>query len=188
MQCVCAILSSVTCVALPFFPHYLINSTIFVRKLVNIKCVFLFSLQLLSETFLILRRTEWDMIKNIYIYIYIGLHVKYRCYSCQTLMKVECCQIFKKILKYQISWKIHPVGSELFQADGWTRRNWVTFRNFANAPKTCCTSGPRLATVIILFSFEASEIQIPIRCHRFKADEHHGHPSWSPVSFSSMNC
>ena len=41
--------------------------------LLNKKCVLWFSLQLLSETFLILRRTERDMIK-----IYIGLHVKYR--------------------------------------------------------------------------------------------------------------
>ena len=30
-------------------PHYLINSMIFKKKLVNIKCVFWFSLQLLSE-------------------------------------------------------------------------------------------------------------------------------------------
>ena len=34
--------------------------------LLEIKSVFRFSLQLLSETFLILRRTEGHMIKNIY--------------------------------------------------------------------------------------------------------------------------
>ena len=55
------------------FPHYLINGTIFEETLMNIKCVFWFSLQLLSETFLILRRTERDMIK-----MYIAVHVKYR--------------------------------------------------------------------------------------------------------------
>ena len=39
-----------------FFPHYLINGTISEeKKLLNTKCVFWFSLQLLSETFLILR-------------------------------------------------------------------------------------------------------------------------------------
>ena len=49
-----------------FFPHYLINNTILGEMSLNTKCVFWFSLQLLSETFLILRRTERDMIKNVY--------------------------------------------------------------------------------------------------------------------------
>ena len=39
----CVILSPVACLALPYFPHYLTNSTIFRMKLLNIKCVFLFS-------------------------------------------------------------------------------------------------------------------------------------------------
>jgi len=47
------------------FPHYVISDTIIANKLLNIKCVFLFSLQLLSETFLIRRRNERDMIKNV---------------------------------------------------------------------------------------------------------------------------
>ena len=38
------------------FRHYLINGTIFRKKLLDIKCVFWFSLQLLSMTFLILGR------------------------------------------------------------------------------------------------------------------------------------
>jgi len=37
-------------------PHYLANDTIFKKELLNIKCVFQFSLQLLCETCLILRR------------------------------------------------------------------------------------------------------------------------------------
>jgi hypothetical protein len=48
------------------FPHYLINGTIFLKSYKSIQNVFWFSLQILSETFLILRRTEWDMIKNVY--------------------------------------------------------------------------------------------------------------------------
>jgi len=56
------------------FRHYLINGTIFEKKLLNTKCVFWFSLQLLSETFLILRGIERDVIKRMYI----GLRVKYR--------------------------------------------------------------------------------------------------------------
>jgi hypothetical protein len=35
------------------FPHYLINGKVLRKTLLNIKCVFLFSLQILSETFLI---------------------------------------------------------------------------------------------------------------------------------------
>ena len=41
------------------------KGTISEKMLLNTKCVFWFSLQLLSETFLILRRTERDMIKNV---------------------------------------------------------------------------------------------------------------------------
>jgi hypothetical protein len=48
------------------FPHYLIKGTILEKKLPNTKCVFRFSLQLLSETFLTLRRNERDTIKNVY--------------------------------------------------------------------------------------------------------------------------
>ena len=36
------------------------------KKLLNIKCVFGTSLQVLSENSFILRRTEGDMIKNVY--------------------------------------------------------------------------------------------------------------------------
>jgi len=48
-----------------FFPHYLINGTIFDNMLLNSKRVFWFSLQHLSETFLILRTNDRDMIKNV---------------------------------------------------------------------------------------------------------------------------
>ena len=48
------------------FPHYLINGTIKKKKLRSVKCVFRFFLQRLSETFLILRRNERDMVVNVY--------------------------------------------------------------------------------------------------------------------------
>ena len=54
------------------FPHYLTNSTNFGEKLFNIKCVFCFSLQLLSETFIILRSIQRDVMT-----LYKRLHVKY---------------------------------------------------------------------------------------------------------------
>ena len=73
MQCVCAILSPVACPALKFF-HVISQKARFSgrgEELLNIKCVLIFS-KTFSETFLILRRTERDMIEN-----YIDLHVKY---------------------------------------------------------------------------------------------------------------
>jgi hypothetical protein len=41
MQSACALLSSATSLAAPYFSHYLINGTNFGRKLLNLKCVFL---------------------------------------------------------------------------------------------------------------------------------------------------
>jgi len=76
MKCACAILSSVAS------PVLLYLSTLSHKRLdfrkniyiyfVNIKFVFRFSLQSLSETFVILRSNKRDMIK-----IYVGLHVKH---------------------------------------------------------------------------------------------------------------
>jgi hypothetical protein len=61
------------------FRSYLIHGTIFGRKSQNIKCVFWFSLQLLFETFLILRRNQRDIVIN----------VKSTRYSCQILKEFE---------------------------------------------------------------------------------------------------
>ena len=47
-------------------PHYLIKDTIFGKKLLNKKCVFCFTLQLWSETFLILRIIQQDIIINVH--------------------------------------------------------------------------------------------------------------------------
>jgi hypothetical protein len=48
-----------------FPPHYLTNGTIFGEKSLKTKCVFWFSLQLLSETFQI-SRIQLDIIKNVH--------------------------------------------------------------------------------------------------------------------------
>ena len=60
MQCEFAILSSVVCPALHYF------STFKQKELLDIKSVSLRSLRLFSEAFLILRRTERDIIKNVF--------------------------------------------------------------------------------------------------------------------------
>jgi len=57
----CIILSSVT----TFFSHYLINSTVFGKELLDINCALWFSLPILSATFLTVRRTQRD-ITNVY--------------------------------------------------------------------------------------------------------------------------
>ena len=53
---------NVACLALPYFPHYFLKDTIFEEKLFNIKCVFRFSVQLSSETFLTITRIKRDII------------------------------------------------------------------------------------------------------------------------------
>ena len=52
------------------FRCYLINRFIFETHLLNIKCVFWFSLQLLFKTFLILRRLQRDIVINAKTYSY----------------------------------------------------------------------------------------------------------------------
>ena len=69
--------------------------------------------------------------------IYIALHVRYP--LCLSHFYETCIFLtyFRKILKYQISKKIRPLGGELFYADGRTDRHDEAnnrFRNFANVP------------------------------------------------------
>jgi hypothetical protein len=77
--------------------------------------VFLFSIQLLSEKFLILRRNERDTIKK---YI-LQPSCKINFYSCQILIKLEFSgQSIEKNIQISNMMKIRPVGAELFHADG----------------------------------------------------------------------
>jgi hypothetical protein len=109
-----------------FFRYFLKNDSIFGIKILNIKCVFWFSLQLLSETFLILRRIQWDT----------GINVK------MSLCKVldilggysRNLNFLDKISeKAQISnlIKIRPVGAELFYVDERTDKPYVTNNRFS---------------------------------------------------------
>jgi len=69
----CIMLSSVACPSLTYFSTSSHKRKNFREsKLLSTKCVFWFSLQLLSETFLSLRRIRRDVIISV-----IGLHVKY---------------------------------------------------------------------------------------------------------------
>jgi hypothetical protein len=124
------------------FRHYLINGTIFGKKLLNIKCMFWFSLQLLSETFLILTIIQRDTIINVH---------RSSCKVPLLLSDFKGTWIFstyfRKISKYQISWKsfqraesLYADGREYRRKDGRTDRQTdrkliVTYRNFWNSFK-----------------------------------------------------
>ena len=66
MQCACAILSSVSFPALQFFFTFSHNTIFGKEKVTEHKLCVLIFLQLSPETFLILRRTERDMIRNVH--------------------------------------------------------------------------------------------------------------------------
>ena len=95
------------------FLRYLLNTTIFgKKKLLSINCGFLFSLQTLSETFFILRRTERDMIKECLVIF---------TYSTVILVQFQLDLNFLEFFENtQIPnfMKICPVRVELFHADG----------------------------------------------------------------------
>jgi hypothetical protein len=72
------------------FAHF-IKGRIFEEKILNLKCVFWFSLQLSSETLLFRKRNKWDVFKNVLAFMHNPE------YSCQILMKLEFSrQIFEK--------------------------------------------------------------------------------------------
>jgi hypothetical protein len=62
------VILSVACLSLPqFCSHYLLNSKIFrKKKLQKIKCAFSFSMQFFSETFLVTRRIQREIIINVH--------------------------------------------------------------------------------------------------------------------------
>jgi hypothetical protein len=122
----------------------------FVKKLLNLKCVFWFSLKILSETFPILRRIQRDININVRVY-------RSSCKVPVILFRFNETWIFstdiRKILKYKNFLKICPVGTELFHADREREREResrqtdmtkliVAFRNFANSPKSSQILGP----------------------------------------------
>ena len=67
MQCECTVLYCHQWPARMYniFPHYFIKGTIFGKIIEHKMCVLIFS-TILSETFLIVRRIERDVIQNVY--------------------------------------------------------------------------------------------------------------------------
>jgi len=110
------------------------------KKLLNVKCVFLFSLNLLSETFLILRRTEQDNIKKNK---FVSLHIRYS-FFCNILIKLECS---RPILENYSGIKFHekpfsenhvvPFGQkDGLNTDRHDKASSRFSQNFTNACKT----------------------------------------------------
>ena len=133
MKCTWTVFSSLASPALQYSSTLSHKDAIFGKILLNIKCVLWFSLQVLSETFLILRRVKQNVITNVYWY------VTYR-YYCPILRKLEFYRnIFKNAQKSNFT-KALLVGAELFYEEGTKdRRDGQTdmdeARNFANARK-----------------------------------------------------
>jgi len=89
----------------------------------------------LSETFLILTRTERDMIKKTYI----GLTAKYPLFLSDCNETRLFSTNFREILKYQISWKsVHWEPNCSMRTEGQTWRI-VAFHSFSKAPKHWAT-------------------------------------------------
>ena len=124
------ILSSVACPALSYFSTFLINGTIFGGKLRNTKCVFRFSLQLLSETFLSLRLTERDMIKIVH---WSSCKVPVICVRFS--LNLNFLDAFSKKKYSNVKFCKNPYGGS--HADRRTDgiKLTVVCRNFANSPE-----------------------------------------------------
>ena len=105
-------LTSVTCLSVPYFLHILIKGTIFIKMFIENKMRVLIYSTNLSETFLILRKIQRDNIINVH---------KSSCNVTFTFVRFDCNLSFlNKFSKNpQISnfMKIRPMGTNLFHAD-----------------------------------------------------------------------
>ena len=106
------------------------------KKLMNMKWVFWFSSHLLSETCLILRRKS-----ELWWQIYIGPDMKYLLFLSDLSGTWIFSTEFRKILKYQISWKSIQLELSSMLTDSYTdgradmAKLIVVFPSFSNAPK-----------------------------------------------------
>jgi hypothetical protein len=82
------------------------------KTVLNIKCLFRVSLQRPSEIVFIVRRSEEDMIENVY-----WSSCKVICISVRFSLNFKFLNGFSKNIKISYFTKIRPVGTELFLAD-----------------------------------------------------------------------
>ena len=117
----------------------------FQRTLLNTKCVFWFSLQILSETSVILRRNERDMTTNVYrsaryvhfvcLFVCFLVFCLFVCFNDNWIFSTE----FRKIIKTKFhenpskGSRVVPCGGRDGRTD--MTKLTVAFRNFAEASK-----------------------------------------------------
>jgi len=141
MQCTSAILY---CHLWPdrlcyIFAHYRINGKIFFFKKKVVKFEFWISLQLLSEIFFILRRTERDLVKNVCrslckVSLFVSGLNKPEILSLGRFSKSN--QILKLHENPSNGNQVVPCGrTEIWWTEGQDEAKTADFRNFANAPK-----------------------------------------------------
>jgi hypothetical protein len=95
--------------------------------------VFSFSIELLSETHLILRRIQRDVTINVRRFF-----VQTTLFYCQVLMKLELLDSCPKNTELSYFMKIRPLVAELFHAGGRTDRRDEAYArfSFANSSET----------------------------------------------------
>jgi len=124
------------------FPYYLINGTIFEKKLLNTKCVFWFSVQLLSQTYLIIRSIQTDRQTVLHVYIHVGLHIECLLFVSDfnwtftfSGQKFEIQLNIKFLANPSSGSRVFPCGQTDRQTYGHVTKLIVAFRNFAKASK-----------------------------------------------------
>jgi hypothetical protein len=132
MQFPCAVLYCRRCTIWLYrmFPHYLIKGTIFGKKVIEQKCMFWFSLHILFETLLIIRRLQRDII-NVH-----SSSCKVTVILVRDEWKLNFLNRFSKYAPISNFMKIYLVGAELFHAERKTdmTKLIVAFRKFSKAP------------------------------------------------------
>jgi hypothetical protein len=143
MQCACAILSSLNCLAVQYvstLSHKLHN---FEKKRILKKCVFWFSIRFLSETFLVLRRNERDMIKNVCLFTYLFTYSMEQSPSWEANWFAASQEIPRILWNTKVHYRIHKCRSRMF-SDLYVKsplflsdfiETWMFFEDFRKIPK-----------------------------------------------------